>query len=357
MHVDRCAAVQQMLGPDWLTVGVEQFSTSNEYDWIPERGFNFEKVTVFPDSTSRNWNKLKMAATLFRRIISTGAKDVFICNYDRVEVFLTALLLRFAGRNVYVMGCSKFDDSQRSASREFFKSVFLRPYQGAVSSGHRSRDYLRFLGIPAERIVTEYNTLSISRIQHASGTVPAPEGIGYGRRHFTIVARFVPKKNLRMAIIAFSKYVEASSSPRQLHICGSGPLETELKLLVQELKIDTNVYFRGFLQSNEVARVLGSSVALILPSIEEQFGNVVIEAQAMGVPCLVSDRCGARDVLVRTGVNGFVFEPDNPVGLCLFMKLISEDELLWRRMALECLSSAKRGDSSVFAKAVIKILA
>jgi len=89
-----------------------------------------------------------------------------------------------------------------------------------------------------------------------------------------------------------------------------------------------------------------------LPSIEEQFGNVIPEAQAMGLPVILSDNCGGRDLLVRSGVNGFVIEPDNARGMAFFMGLLSEDEGLWRKMCLESQLFAERADSARFAEAV-----
>ena len=65
--------------------------------------------------------------------------------------------------------------------------------------------------------------------------------------------------------------------------------------------------------------MLRKSLALILPSTEEQFGFVVLEALALGIPVIVSENVGARDLHVRTGVNGFIFEPDNEKGLAFFM--------------------------------------
>ncbi len=98
--------------------------------------------------------------------------------------------------------------------------------------------------------------------------------------------------------------------------------------------------------------MLGKTLALLLVSAQEQFGNVVIEAQALGAPVIVSDNCGARDMLVRNGVNGFVVEPDNPAGLAYFMGLLDRDEALWRRMALASEPFAALGDAAHFARAV-----
>jgi hypothetical protein len=55
---------------------------------------------------------------------------------------------------------------------------------------------------------------------------------------------------------------------------------------------------------------------------------------------------------VRSGVNGFVIEPDNPVGTAYFMQLLSEDENLWQRMCIASQQFVERADSARFAEAV-----
>ena len=53
---------------------------------------------------------------------------------------------------------------------------------------------------------------------------------------------------------------------------------------------------------------------LILPSRYDPFPNTVLEAFAMGVPAIVSSRCGAAEIIER-GVNGWICEPDDAAGL------------------------------------------
>ena len=50
----------------------------------------------------------------------------------------------------------------------------------------------------------------------------------------------------------------------------------------------------GNLPSDAIGAQLARSLALLLPSREEQFGLVVVEAQAMGLPVVLSINCGAR---------------------------------------------------------------
>jgi glycosyltransferase involved in cell wall biosynthesis len=211
---------------------------------------------------------------------------------------------------------------------------------------------MRFMGIPGDRVQSAYNSVSLERIRKLAGLPIAPSGVRFRDRHFTAVARLVPKKNIGMLLQAMKAYAEQVPNPRGLEIFGSGPLETVLRDQAHELGIGQLVHFRGFLQTSDVSKAYGSSLALLLPSVEEQFGNVIPEAQAMGLPVIVSDNCGGRDVLVRSGVNGFVIEPDNPAGLAFFMRLISEDEALWQKMCQNSQSFVERADSARFAEAV-----
>ena len=60
--------------------------------------------------------------------------------------------------------------------------------------------------------------------------------------------------------------------------------------------------------------VLGGALALLLPSVEEQFGIVVTEALSCGIPVILTPACGAT-VLVRDFVNGFVIDAGERGGL------------------------------------------
>ncbi len=346
LHADRCEAVAAT-GSD--VTGLEVHGRSRTYDWTPETGPGFNKVTLFPQTHNRGW-KLLHALIKFRR--KQGRAVWFLCHYDWPEIFAFAIWLRLRGDKVFTMGCSKFDDISRRSGREWLKTMFFLPYQGAIGSGIRSRDYFRFMGIRKDRVAGEYNTVSQDRIRKLSGAPAAPEGLPHEQRHFTIVARLVPKKNLFMALEAYALYAQNCEQRRSLHICGNGPLDNDLKARATELGISDHTVFHGFVQTAEIARLFGSTLALILPSIEEQFGNVVPEAQAMGLPIIISDNCGARDLLVRSGVNGFIIEPDNPQGVAFFMKVLSENQSLWRQMCDEANKRAPMGDVAAFATGV-----
>jgi glycosyltransferase involved in cell wall biosynthesis len=350
-HADRCDALSKALGSG-VICGIELNERSRDYEWISDSRPSFKKVTLRPAR-----HKVASAVTLFRAIRQERAGAVFFCHYERPEILLAALLTRLAGIAAFTMNDSKFDDYPRMLLREIGKRLFFLPYKGALVASRRSADYVRFLGIRADRIAHGYDSISVKRIRESSAAEPAPAGVGHCDRHFTIVARLIEKKNIKLALDAFALQRRAGAPDRRLVICGSGPLEGELKSQVADLGVSDRVEFRGFVQTAEVAATLATSLALILPSVEEQYGQVIAEAQAMGVPVLCSDNCGARDELVRTGVNGFVFEPDNAQGLAYFMECLSRDAALWTRMAEASAGFAAKADVNRFVEGVARLLA
>lgn len=353
MHADRVEAVAKDF-PHKECIGIEMYSKAISYSWNSEERLNFRKVTLFKDVAKTSF--LRRASKLIRLRFALRNAVWFTCHYERPEIFVLAIFLRLTGAKIFTMGCSKFDDMPRSSLREFLKSFFLRPYHGAIGSRERSHDYFRFLGFRKRPVVGPYNTLSLERMREQAGVESIHEcSISFEERPWVIVSRLVPKKNLFAALEAFTAY-RVHGGRRPLYVCGDGQLDIELKSKVAELELTGSVKFLGFLQSNDISKTLSTSLALLLPSIEEQFGNVVIEAQALGLPVLISTACGARDNLVRNWQNGFVFEPDNPEGLAQFMLLIDADVVLWTRLSNGATKTAPLGDVAAFSEAVSSLL-
>lgn len=347
MHADRIEAVAHRF-PEAELYGIEQYARDETYDWHPDARPAFRKIILFPDSTAPG-----LAVRLLRLLRSAWRlrrARWFLCHYERPEVLATALVLRLCGAQVFTMGCSKFDDKPRRARSEWLKSLALAPYRGAIGTHERSADYFRFLGLP--RVASPYNTLSIDRMRVQAAGTSRPD---FADRPWTIIARLVEKKNLFMALEAFALY-RAQGGRRRLNLCGNGPLEAALKARAGELGLAAAVTFHGFVQTEEISRILKGSLALILPSSEEQFGNVVIEAQALDLPVLLSDRCGAREFLVQDWVNGFSFPHDSPESLAGYMALLGDDEALCTRLAEGARAGAPRGDVAAFAAAVAALL-
>ena len=310
-------------------------------------------VTLLPKGRSRS--PIRLARRIFRECRRIGPAHFFFCHYEQPAVLMAAIALRLCGSRVWTMGDSKFDDYPRLLWREVGKSLYLLPYRGAITASSRSRDYLRFLRFKPQHLALGYDTISVARLRAQADAPPAPDGVGFWEREWIMVARLVPKKNIAFALEIFARWLGETAHPRDLHILGSGPLEDELRALAASLGISERVRFHGFVQTREVSRQLARSLALLMPSVEEQFGLAVIEAQAAGLPVLASPQVGATDLLIDGGRNGFVLPLHSPAGWAASMLLLSEDEPTWRRFAAAARDGAHRGDTARFAEAVAQL--
>src|SRR5262249_31919063 len=121
------------------------------------------------------------------------------------------------------------------------------------------------------------------------------------------------------------------------------PLQQEIR----ERGLDTKVRFEGVMPSADVPARLATADLVVLPSRGDGWGMVINEAFSVGVPVVVSDRCGASD-LVRNGFNGYVFRSDDASDLrrCLTDFLNKRDE--WGQFR----SNARATGESISAEAV-----
>lgn len=128
---------------------------------------------------------------------------------------------------------------------------------------------------------------------------------------FIHVSGLSHQKNAEAILQAFAQ-VKEKSVPFQLHIIG--PQCPSLMQLVQNLRLDTNVFFHSEVSQPQLAEQMHQAHALILYSRYETFGCVVIEANACGLPVIVSDIPTMHE-LVEEGVNGIFVPGENAAAL------------------------------------------
>jgi glycosyltransferase involved in cell wall biosynthesis len=135
---------------------------------------------------------------------------------------------------------------------------------------------------------------------------------GAGRIYVGFAGRLVHEKGADVLLRALAQVPEA-----QAVIAGSGPEETALRELAAQLGVAQRVAWRGAMRSTEMPAFYRSCDLLVVPSRtlpnwKEQFGRVIIEAMACGVP-VIGARCGEIPHLI--GDAGLLFDEDDVDGL------------------------------------------
>jgi glycosyltransferase involved in cell wall biosynthesis len=125
---------------------------------------------------------------------------------------------------------------------------------------------------------------------------------------FLFIGRLIDWKALDIVIRAIQLVPEA-----HLEVIGDGPMLCGWKALASELGVADRVTFRGWLSQRECAARLDAAVALVLPSLYECGGAVVLEAMAMSKPVIATRWGGPADYLDATC--GILIEPESPQAL------------------------------------------
>ena len=108
-----------------------------------------------------------------------------------------------------------------------------------------------------------------------------------------------------------------------LVIIGDGKLKNALTALRDKLGLREHVLLPGAKSYGELPSYYGLASAFIHTSTTEQWGLVVNEAMAAGLPVLVSERCGCAQDLVVPGLNGLRFDPHDVTAIAKAMTEIS----------------------------------
>lgn len=122
----------------------------------------------------------------------------------------------------------------------------------------------------------------------------------------------------------------------RLAILGDGPERANL----ESLFAGTATVFTGRLTGEDLAAAYASGDIFVFPGENETFGNVVLEAMASGLPCLVAAHSGLRD-RVRNGVDGFLFEPGNSAQLATLVRWLLQDNAYRLELGRKALAFAR----------------
>ena len=152
--------------------------------------------------------------------------------------------------------------------------------------------------------------------------------------HFTFIyiGRLVGDKGLNELIEAFIRLLSYSISIR-LFLIGSfeeshDPLKEKTKEIINNT---SSIQFLGPKVGDELVAYYLASDCFVLPSYREGFPNAVLEAGAMGLPCVVTDVNGCREI-IENEVNGLIVPPHNSDALFRAMKTMVEDKKSYKRM-------------------------
>lgn len=232
-------------------------------------------------------------------------------------------------------------ESQRSRVKRYLllqgNALALRACDRIIANSESVKAFLAGYGARPEKIVVVPNGVDASRLAEAArlacphvAALKAPPGAGAvgaanGRRGKLVGAfgRLAPVKNYPLFLEAARIVLE--SEPATFVIAGDGPERNELGRLASRLGIAERVHFTGWLQNPYP--LLASMDVVVLTSIAEGFGLVLVEAMALGRPVITTPAGGVQEI-VRDGETGIVVPAPDPASLAAAILRLLRDPSL-----------------------------
>lgn len=148
------------------------------------------------------------------------------------------------------------------------------------------------------------------------------------------MGRFVPEKGLATLLSALALLKDASV---KLLMVGAGPEEEALRAQARQLGIEAQIVFTGAVSHQEAPYLMSCMDLFVLPSLttafwKEQFGRVIIEALACGIPVVGSDSGEIPNLIRRTG-GGLIFPEGDATALSQHLQTLVASPEERRRLA------------------------
>jgi 1,2-diacylglycerol 3-alpha-glucosyltransferase len=319
-HLARITAVSSICE----VFGVERSSSSQEYDWRRDSASrSFPSCALFTDQRS-GCDSTTVRRRLANVLREFGPQAVAVPGWSSPFAFAALAWCVECRVPAVIMSESTSEDAPRIRWKEWIKRRYVGICDTGLVGGDRHRDYLVQLGMPGDRIFLGYD--AVDNDYFALGADGARKRADLQRAeldlkasYFLASARFTDKKNLPCLLRAFARYRELcvvddpqkSLDPWDLVLLGDGQGRRQLDELRHSLGLVEHVQMPGFIQYDLLPKYYGLASAFVHTSVVEQWGLVVNEAMASGLPIILSNRCGCASMLLQEGENGYLFDPCN----------------------------------------------
>ena len=295
---------------------------------------SYQRQTLFREASGGSVPNVRIAVAV-RRALTELRPDVLCVNGYSSTLSLVALLWA-ADHSIPAAICSESNrfDTDRNPVKEWIKQRVVGFSSAGMAGGTPQADYLIELGLPKEAVFVGYDAVDNSHFDLGSEAARQRDDelrkeLKLPLNYFIACSRFTEKKNIPRLIEAFALYREQNSKPEKtwdLVIVGEGELRPVIENAIQQFSVSHAVHLVGAKPYDILPAYYGLAGAFIHASTTEQWGLVVNEALASGLPVLVSNRCGCAADLVQEDRNGFTFDPSNVAGLAQLMVRISAFE-------------------------------
>ena len=200
---------------------------------------------------------------------------------------------------------SERTEAGRGRMRTAVRRWLFKRADAVLVNGRSGRGYVERLGCDPVKVTEVPYTVPMTFTRRGVA-VSEPQ-----MKRLLYVGQLIERKGILPFLETLRAFCHANPNvPVKLSLVGSGPLERYLR--AQILGGQGTIDVLGSVPYSELPKVYASSDIFVFPTLADEWGTVVNEAMASGLPVLGSVHSQAVDELLEDGVTGWVFRPDNP---------------------------------------------
>lgn len=268
----------------------------------------------------------------------------FYVHYSYFSAILAGLITRIFGGKSFVWNCEH---------KKLYRGGTL-PFKVAIKLIHKivtctklmAGYYHEFFKISKKRLEVMHNWVDVRKVRDFE-----KKDMGWGKNTILFVHWLSPRKGSEY-LPGIIEHVFKEKSDCNFIIVGEGPDEKKLR---DQFKNEDRVKLTGAVPNREIINYYKNADVFIMPSREEEFGRVLIEAMASGTPIVAMDTFGVKYIL-NDEQKRFVSEQENVFDFSRKIIELLSDEGLRKHMSEVGLKRAKDFDEHLSLKRFLEIV-
>lgn len=190
-----------------------------------------------------------------------------------------------------------FSERNRNFIQKFLRKYVIAKADAYIGSSTKSKEAQIYYGADERKCHVSLLSVDVEKY------IQKPQGRGNGK--ILYVGSLIERKGVDLLFQALANV----KNPFELYLAGNGEEKENLENLAGKLNIQENVHFLGQLSREELLTHYADSDIFILPTREDCFALVILEAICSGLPIVCSKYADGAYDMIKEGKNGFIVDP------------------------------------------------
>ena len=228
---------------------------------------------------------------------------------------ILALLFKFLGGwkvAIAYEGSAPGVDFRNSPWRLWIRKIMVKMADAYITNSNAGKEYLIEVleAEPARIFAKPYEIPSAASLSNTEETNTLATK-SFKRPIFLFVGRIIPRKGLNLLLEACKILKQQGYQNFTLLIVGEGEQRPELEDFCKNQNLEDYVKWMGKVDYQDISSYFQAADVFVMPTFEDTWGVVVLEAMIFGKPILCSRGAGSSELVIH-GVNGYIFDPLKP---------------------------------------------